>query len=170
MKNVCLVTVLGLFLAGCANVVEISQPPVSLDLRSEVAKARVVRHEDQYVRTFVREDKSVKEVLGAKCSVASAELKGSFVTPVLVHVPVFKGKPTALRVVCDAGTLAGEKLLQPQLSGTAVGGPSAAGLVAAVVTSMIVAGKDRWAVPLGAGVSAQSNLLGFGIELKPKSQ
>lgn len=155
--------ILGL-LAGCAeNMAAITNDPITMQPISENAVSRIVRYEDQYVRTFVSEDTKVNEVVGARCSASSAELKGAFVTPSIVRMPIFKGKPTSLRVSCTGGKLAGNRTVKPTINGTAVGGASAAGLVAAMVTSAIVVGRDQWGLRLGA---TEHQLTMSGVELK----
>ncbi len=131
-------------LSACVKPVEVTQPPATMALKNANFAQRVVAYREPVLRTYTKVDGKQSEVSGLRCVLDSAELKATVITPVVVRVPTFKGKPTALRISCEGGALAGETVINPQISGTAVGGASAAGLVAAVVSTAIIASRDQW--------------------------
>ncbi|WP_293573503.1 hypothetical protein [Phaeobacter sp.] len=87
---------------------------------------------------------NLREVVGARCTVESAEFKAAFTTPATVNVPVFKGRPTKAYVQCNGGAQSGTTIMTPALNGTVIGGNSAAGLLTAAITAGIAAGRDSW--------------------------
>jgi len=127
-------------------------PPLTQD--------RIVGFSEPIVRTYVAEiDEEAKsnaeqigraytpgrkEVVGSRCKIDSAEISAGFLTPAIVRVPKFHGKPTQLRVNCSTGDLKSNFNVKPTLDGVIVGGASVAGLVAAAVTAGVAAAKDNW--------------------------
>ncbi|MEM8978994.1 MAG: hypothetical protein AAGD04_05885 [Pseudomonadota bacterium] len=142
-KTACLCFTAAL-LAGCTETAEITAPPQQVSYISPDVKERFVRNKEVTLRTFIGKGSDREEVVGASCQVQSAELRGTIVTPSKIFVPVLKGKPTSLNVSCSKEELTGSRTVEASLEGTAVGGPSAAGLLAAVVSTAIVAGRDQW--------------------------
>ena len=112
------------------------------------------------MRSYIEEDGKRKEVAGVRCKLDSAEFAGTVITPSYVRMPIVKGKPTAMNISCASSELAGTTRFQPALQGTAVGGAAAAGLVAAVVSTAIVAGRDRW------GFSGNGGTIGINLKAK----
>jgi hypothetical protein len=146
-------------LGACANYTEITTPPVTPKIKHASVNERVLGFSDFDLRTVDAKD-SQKEIVGATCTLDSAELSARVTTPARIHMPQLKGKPTALKIACTAGSSKGALSLEPHLTGTAVGGPSAAGLVAAIVTSAIVASQDKWSYGGGAGIPALVKMTG----------
>lgn len=149
------------FLAGCMQGAEPKGPPIEPTLKNPaISQNRIVGYTEPVMRTFVSvadEEKQVaaaqadtpypaksKEVTGLACRLDSAELKASFVTPAVVRLPKFKGKPTKIHLNCASENLEGDVKMQATLDGVIVGGASIAGLVAAAVTAGIAASKDQW--------------------------
>lgn len=151
-----------LALAGCMASVPVTQPPVNVAVKSSSANRPIFGFTEPVVRSFIKEDGNRKEVAGARCKLDSAEFSTTLITPSIVRMPIVKGQPTAMSITCNTANLAGATRHRPSLQGTAVGGASTAGLVAAVVSTAIVAGRDRWSY--GTNGSALS------VEMKPKAQ
>ena len=108
MKKVCAASAVVAVLAGC-EASEVTQPPVEVSIKSTVPTGRVLGFTEPVFRTHLRKDGRQSEVIGARCSFDSAEVSGSFVTPAIVRMPIFKGQPTTLRVACTAPELAGNR-------------------------------------------------------------
>ncbi|MBY6138185.1 hypothetical protein KUV26_01935 [Leisingera daeponensis] len=150
---------------------EVSAPPVTAALKHEgITAPRVQGYKELTFRTHVILDKekleetggypssdNMQEVVGAKCTIESAEFKAAFITPAKVNVPTLKRQPTDAYVKCATGSQSGDATLAPMLNGTVVGGASAAGLLAAAVTAGIAAGRDVWSFNANhtSGVSIQ---------------
>ncbi len=96
------------------------------------------------MRTVVKEGNNTKETTGIKCTLDSAELKASVITPAKVRIPVMQGQSTQIYGKCTGGGMTGTQTVQPNLQGTAVGGSGTVGLVAAIVSTAIVASQDKW--------------------------
>ncbi len=125
-----------------------------------LTQQRIVGFSEPIVRTYITEvdeeakynaqqlDRAYtpgrKEVIGTRCRIDSAEMSAEFVTPAVLRVPKFHGKPTQLRVNCSSGDLSSNFNVKPTLDGVIVGGASAAGLIAAAVTAGVAAAKDNW--------------------------
>jgi len=140
-----LVVGVGWTLSGCTTPnTDITQPPVNVALKNSNTQTRLLGFTEPVVRSFTKVDGKRSEVVGAKCLLDSAEFSGELVTPAKVRLPELKGKPTPLYITCRTDELAGTKQVAPALRGTAVGGPSVAGLAAAIITSAIVVSKDKW--------------------------
>lgn len=140
-----LVIGVGWTLSGCTTPgAAITKPPAEVSLKNANTQARVLGFTEPVVRSYTEVDGKKNEVIGANCTLDSAELSGVLVTPSKVRLPEMKGKPTPLYVTCRTDTLAGAKEVAPALRGTAVGGPSVAGLAAAIISSAIVASRDKW--------------------------
>ena len=133
-----------LALAGCMQSVPVTQPPVNVAVKASSAERQIFGFTEPTVRSFVKEGNTRKEVAGARCTLDSAEFRTSLITPAIVRMPIVKGRPTSMRISCDAGSMKGAKQFNPSLQGTMVTGTGTAGLVATVVSTAIVAGRDRW--------------------------
>jgi hypothetical protein len=139
-----------LVLSACQEGAPITQRPVSFTMKNQTAASRVVRHTDVTIRTYKKEGNKRIEITGATCDLESAEMSARITSPAIVNLPVLKGRPTRMNIECGANDLSFTKLVSPQLNGTAVGGASPAGLLAAVVSTAIVAGRDQWSYVLPA--------------------
>ncbi len=168
-----------LVLSACASDAPITQPPIEIGLKNAGVQERVVGYTEPIVRTFVPKEQSADEklisasnpnasapgikrteIIGATCSLDSAEVKGTFTTPAIIRVPKFQGRPTTMRVKCETPTQSADFNARPTLDGVIVGGASVAGLVAAAVTAGVAASRDQW--------SYGANEVGIWIELKDK--
>ncbi len=149
-------------LAGCAESIAVTQPPVDLGVKPSSAERQIFGFTEPVVRAYIKEDGNRKEVAGARCKMDSAEFAGSAITPAMVRMPIVKGRPTAMNITCTTPKYSGTTRFTPSLQGTAVGGASTAGLVAAVISTAIVAGRDRWAFSGDGGR--------LSVEMLPKSQ
>ena len=127
-KTFILAALTGLVLTGCTQYSEVTTPPVTVTSKHSSTHERVKGFTEPVFRTVVKEGNKTTEAKGLKCTIDSAELKASFVTPAKVRIPTLKGKPTPLYISCKGGDLKGEHTVAPNLHGTAVGGASAAGL------------------------------------------
>ncbi|WP_421704445.1 hypothetical protein [Aliiroseovarius sp.] len=123
---------------------EVTAPPVSMAVKPGVPAERITGYREPILRSFIEQDGQEAEVVGARCTLDSAELSGEFVTPAYVRLPTMKGKPTPLHISCTTGEQTGTRKVDPALQGVAFGGASPAGLVAAVVSTAIVASADNW--------------------------
>lgn len=147
-----------LILGACMNHVEITSPPVSASIKNpSINSSRVTGYKKVSIRTFaLKEGATLKdtggvpshsnseEVTGARCTLESAELSASFVSPAFVNLPKFKGKPTDLHISCTLAEQSGSTDVAATLDGVLIGGASAAGLIAAAVSSGIAAGRNNW--------------------------
>ncbi|OED47818.1 hypothetical protein [Leisingera sp. S232] len=145
-------------LSACMQNAEVTGPAATASLKNQgVTLPRVEGYKELTFRTHVILDKeklektgghpssdNIREVVGAKCTIESAEFKATFITPAKVNVPTLKRRPTNAYIKCAAGGRSGEETLAPILNGTVVGGASAAGLLAAAITAGIAAGRDIW--------------------------
>ncbi|MCF6429315.1 hypothetical protein [Leisingera sp. MMG026] len=153
---------LALLVSGCMQYAPVEQPPVAVSYKAGLTAARVTGYTEPVMRTYFfeldEEERRQKvlsgnnrssvtkriEVTGAVCTLDSAEFSASFTTPAVVRLPKLKGRPTPLRVSCNAPGRTADTKVQPTLDGVIVAGGSVAGLVAAAVTAGIAAGKDNW--------------------------
>ena len=131
-------------LTACQPGSDITQKPVNFTMKNEASAKRIVKHNDLDVRTYVRKGSKHVEIKGARCNMESAEMSATFITPATVNFPVFKAKPTRLRIDCVANDSKFSQTVIPKMDGTAIGAASPVGLLAAVVSTAIVAGRNHW--------------------------
>lgn len=134
---------------------------------ASVSKDRLTKGETKItVRAFCPGDKpNIRggEVLGAKCSLASDELRATVVTPQVVIAPNFKqranfpnrGVPGSLDVRCTAGQAKGKALLRALEKQLAVATDRGiAGLIVTAAVSTALATSTPWTYPAAANVVA----------------
>jgi len=145
---------------------EITQPPVSAAMTSAAGPERLAPNTSKMaVRAFKRRTDGKPgvgdEILGAKCTLVSDELRATVITPQEVILPRFKqrkefanrGVPGSIVVKCQAGPEQGQVLVtaQEKQVSTAIGG----GLIGAVLTTAVTAAAASatpWAYPSAVSV------------------
>lgn len=153
-------------LSGCMQLAEITQLPVSAGLTGKAGPERLAQNMSKMaVRAFKpRADGKPgvgDEILGAKCTLVSDELRATVITPQEVILPRFKqrkefanrGVPGSIVVKCNAGSDEGQVLVtaQEKQVSTAIG----AGLIGAVLTTAVTAAAANstpWSFPPSVSV------------------
>lgn len=69
-------------------------------------QSRISSVEPKVVRSMVEdEDKTLREIAGAVCTLSSSEMSIKVTTPSEIQLPVIKGEPKPLKVACTSGKL-----------------------------------------------------------------
>ncbi|MBY6047653.1 hypothetical protein KUV47_04225 [Vannielia litorea] len=134
-----------LTLSACMSGAPVTQAPVTARAKHASINDRILGFSEPVLRSYVGKGSKRKEVVGARCTLDSAEFTmPPLTTPVTLRLPELKGKPTPLRISCQSASGEGDAVIQPQIQGTVVAGASPVGIVAAIATSAIVASRDKW--------------------------
>lgn len=152
----------GAALAGCANIENYPQPitsgPVAFSANRGFDATRVESGRVFTVRSFVKtgaDKKGLSEVVGAKCTLKSPEMRTTLVTPAQFSSPKIKGKPGILTVSCDYKGQKQVRSLEPNLpykggvvTGSGSSGAAAAGLLVTLVINAAsreaARKRDQW--------------------------
>jgi hypothetical protein len=113
MKNKLGLLASALVLSACATesgVKDYPKDPVAKGLAFSYSKSfdqsRINSVEPKVVRSVVQdEDKTVREIAGAVCTISSSEMSIKVTTPSEVLLPVIKGEPKPLQIACQSGKL-----------------------------------------------------------------
>ncbi len=172
-RRIVIACTLPLALSACMEHAEVTAPPVTVSLKTpDVTTSRVHGFKELTFRTHKVLDKekqkatggvasssNLQEIVGARCTIESAEFTATFITPAKVNMPTLKRRPTKAYITCTTGSQNGQETLTPALNGTVVGGASAAGLLMAAVSAGIAAGRDIWSFnanhPSGVSISIE---------------
>ncbi len=137
------------FLAGCDTNADITSPPVAVAYSKNFDQTRLKAGAPIAVRTFLpREEGSSEEpveVKGASCELKSQEMHASFITPALVELPSFKGKPSIMHISCKAGDKAGAGNFNPGKPQTIFVGDPVSMVIANLASAAVTAASNRWA-------------------------
>lgn len=158
-----------IIVSGCVSLAPIEREPVRAQVLASTSKDRLVKNSEIEIRTFLPGDKPNtrgSEVVGAKCTLVSDELRATIVTPQKVIVPTFKqranianrGVPSGIVVRCSSGKLNGQALVtaQQKSASTTVGGGVAAAILTTMVTAAI-ATSTPWVYAPAVNVLLQDN-------------
>jgi hypothetical protein len=142
-------------LAGCTQE-QITTAPAKASYVAGFNQQRVAGSAETVVRTYQMIDGKRTEVVGAKCSATSDEVRASFATPSKVVLPTFvqrkeyaeRGRPSYLRVEC---TLNGKiAVVSVPAANKEVSTATNAGIGGAILTAVVtgaMAASTPWRYP-----------------------
>ncbi len=151
-------SLLGLLaLAGCMQTAEITRAPAQANLLASVPAERIAENTSKItIRAFRPGEKPNtrgEEIIGAKCTLVSDELRAEIITPQEVVVPKFKqnkafanrGVPGSIVVRCSGGGATGQTIVtaNEKQAATTVGAGAGAAILTTLVTAA-VASSTPW--------------------------